>query len=470
MEVTNPAAPGGPLELVGLDQPVPLVSGELRRYVNLDYAASTPVLRRVKEAVDALIPWYSSVHRGAGYKSQISTAAYEGSRTAVKSFFQAAPEDVLIFTRNTTDSVNVLASSLADGASVVAFASEHHANLLPWQQGRLKVSYLPAPRSATEALEHLSSHLGQAGADLVAVTGASNVTGEIWPVAELASLAHAHGARLLLDAAQLAPHLPINMVELGVDYLVASGHKLYAPFGAGVLIGKPDWLLQAAPFIRGGGAVNFVTVDEVLWSALPDRQEAGSPNVIGAVAMEAAVLALAEFGMARLGADEIRLGEYARRQLAALPGVEVYGLWGQAATRIGVVPLNVAGYDHSQLAAILSAEFGIGVRHGCFCAHPLMLELLHTEPSAAAAIRQEFRVGGRPRVPGAVRVSLGIGTTRADIDYLLRSLRQIIEEGPHWTYAVSPESGEYLPQPDPRPRPDLPMLLPRLSLSQAESS
>ncbi|HUY55237.1 MAG TPA: aminotransferase class V-fold PLP-dependent enzyme [Candidatus Nanopelagicaceae bacterium] len=468
--MTNPAALGGPLELVGFDQQVPLVGGNSHRYVNLDYAASSPALRRVQDAVDALVPWYSSVHRGAGYKSQVSTAAYEGARAVVKSFFHAQPQDVVIFTRNTTDSVNLLASSLADGASVVAFASEHHANLLPWQLGRLRVTYLPAPRSSAEALERLSGHLSHGRTDLVAITGASNVTGEIWPVAELASLAHSNGARLLLDAAQLAPHLPISMVRLGVDYLAASGHKMYAPYGAGVLIGQPDWLAQSAPFLRGGGAVDFVTVDEVLWSSLPERQEAGSPNVVGAVAMEAAAEALTEFGMARLGAEEIRLGDYARAQLAALPGVQVYGLWDQAAIRIGVVPLNVAGYEHSQLAAILSAEYGIGVRHGCFCAHPLMLELMDTKPAAAAAIRQDLRRGQHPRIPGAVRISLGIGTTEDDIDYLTRSLRQIIEEGPSWTYRIAPDSGDYVPDPDPREWPDLPILLPPLSLSMGESS
>ncbi|MHB8555036.1 MAG: aminotransferase class V-fold PLP-dependent enzyme [Candidatus Dormibacteria bacterium] len=446
------------------------MTGSRRRYVNLDYAASTPVLRPVKDAVDALIPWYSSVHRGAGYKSQVSTAAYEGARTAVKTFFKAAPEDALIFTRNTTDSVNLLAASLADGAAVVAFSSEHHANLLPWQKGRLSVTYLPAPRSAAEALERLSAHLSGRRADLVAVTGASNVTGEVWPVAELANLAHAHGSRLLLDAAQLAPHLPISMVDLGVDYLAASGHKMYAPFGVGVLIGKPDWLAQSAPFLRGGGAVDFVTVEEVLWSSLPERQEAGSPNVLGAVAMEAAVTALAQFGMARLGAEEIRLGEYARSRLAAVAGVEVYRLWDEAAIRIGVVPFNVAGYEHSQVAAILSAEFGIGVRHGCFCAHPLMLELLHTDPAVATNIRRQFHRGERPRVPGAIRVSLGLGSTEDDIDYLISSLRQVLGEGPRWTYSIASDSGEYAPDPDPRAWPDLPVLMARAPLSKAESS
>jgi selenocysteine lyase/cysteine desulfurase len=447
-----------------------LVTGELRTYVNLDYAASTPPLARVVSAVEQFLPYYSSVHRGAGYKSLISTAAYEGARDVAHSFFGARCDDAVIFTRNTTDSINLLAESLPAGAAVVAFSSEHHANLLPWQKGNLHVTYLRAPLSAEEAVDRLATHLKTAHDDLVAVTGASNVTGEVWPVGELADVAHRYGARLLLDAAQLAPHLPINITELDADYMVASGHKIYAPFGAGVLIGRPDWLRQSAPFLRGGGAVDFVTTDEVLWTVLPARQEAGSPNVVGAVALGAALETLEAYGMEKLAAEEAALASYARQSLTDIPTVDVYGLWGAEAERIGVVTFNVRSYEHSQIAAILSAEFGIGVRHGCFCAHPLMLELMQVDAPQAAHIRDLIRQGNKRAVPGAVRISIGLGTTEDDIRYLVEALRQIVSEGPHWTYVANPEDGDFAPDPDPRRWPDLLVRLSHEFGGAAESS
>jgi selenocysteine lyase/cysteine desulfurase len=458
-------------ELLGASVKVPLVSGQWRQYVNLDYAASTPPLLAVMRNLEAFLPYYSSVHRGAGYKSQISTAAYEGARETVKAFFRARRDDAVIFTRNTTDAINLLASSLPEGSSVVSFASEHHANFLPWQLVPGRVTYLDAPSSAIDSLDRLEEHFTSgAPTTLVAVTGASNVTGEIWPLAEIAALAHSHGARLLLDAAQLAPHFKVDVTDLDVDYMAVSGHKLYAPFGAGVLIGRADWLEATDPFLRGGGAVDFVTTSEVLWSALPERQEAGSPNVVGAVAMAVALEQLAKYGMDRIGQEEIALGNYARSRLCSVPGLDLYRLWDEQAARIGVATFNLAGYDHSQVAAILSAEFGIGVRHGCFCAHPLMLQLLGVSDDQASRIRAGMKRGEKSRIPGAVRMSLGLGTRQSEIDYLVASLEQLATEGPRWHYAVDPQTGDYLPDPDPRPWPDLPISLARDRRSYAESS
>jgi len=462
--VTTKATPldTSSLELIGTSIEVPLVSGTWRRYVNLDYAASTPALVAVKERLDAFGPYYSSVHRGAGLKSQISTAAYEGARETLRRFFHGRPSDSVIVTRNTTDSMNLLASCLPSSAHVVAFTSEHHATLLPWQHTSGDVEYLEMPTSASQAIERLTSYLeAHPLTTLVAVTGASNVTGEVWPIAELTSVAHANGARIVIDAAQMAPHLPIDMAALDIDYLAASGHKLYAPYGAGVLIGRADWLDRADAYLRGGGAVDFVTPTEVLWSKGPTRHEAGSPNVIGAVAMAIACETLENYGMDRLAEEEIDLASYARTELGTIPGIELYRLWEPEAPRIGVVTFNLNGYDHSHLAAILSAEYGIGVRHGCFCAHPLILELLNVSDEQAVSLRAELKAGRRPRLPGAVRMSVGVGTTRADVDYLVASLRHIAAEGPDWTYGIDQATGEFKPDPDPRPWPDLPVPLER---------
>ena len=208
------------------------------------------------------------------------------------------------------------------------------------------------------------------------ITGASNVTGELWPVAELAAVARSRGARTALDAAQLAPHRPFSIDELGVDYVALSGHKLYAPYGAGALVGRADWLAAAPPYLIGGGATASVTDDETTYKPLPDRHEAGSPNVPGAVALATACHALATADRAALAHAELALTETLRRGLADIPGVTVHSLFGGAVDSIGVVTFTIAGQQPSVVAAALSAEHGIGVRDGAFCAHPLVRQLL----------------------------------------------------------------------------------------------
>ncbi len=391
----------------------------------------------------------------------------------MRTFLHARHDDAIIFTRNTTDAINLLASSLPDGAHVLTFAVEHHANLLPWRQSQARVTYLPTPGSPSEALSSLEHALKKKprGPLLVAVTGASNVTGEVWPLRQITSLAHRYGARVLADAAQLAPHFPIDLQEIDADYLALSGHKLYAPFGAGCLIGRGDWLHDAPPFLLGGGAVEFVTLNDVMWSSLPDRQEAGSPNVVGAVALGVACQTLGRFGMDRLAAEELEMAAYARSKLAEIPGVTLYELWSDGSVpRLGICSFNVQGFWHSQLAAILSAEYGVGVRHGCFCAHPFMQELLDCDTASAARIQQDIACGRKDKVPGAVRISIGLGTTRDDIDYAAQALTSIVSQGPQWSYRQVEESGEYVPVPETRAWPHLPLPLSAIPSVGSESS
>jgi selenocysteine lyase/cysteine desulfurase len=437
------------LSVVGDHLDVPLVTGGSVPYANLDYAASAPALRAVADAVSEFLPWYSSVHRGAGFTSMLSTHAYESARDAVHEFVGARPDDAVLFTRNTTDALNLMAHILPADAHTVVFETEHHANLLPWR--RRHVTVLPPPRDPSHAVELVRDAVSSGRIALVAVTGASNVTGEIWPVADIAAVAHDRGARVLLDAAQLAPHRPLDITAMDVDYVALSGHKLYAPFGAGALVGRADWLASGEPYLAGGGAVEFVTADDVLWTGLPDRHEAGSPNVVGAVAMAAACRALADAGMDTLAAHEAELLRIGEELLGRVPGVELYRLWDGGHPRIGVLTFNLAGYDHPLLAAILSAEYGIGVRHGCFCAHPLVLELLHVDDAQADDIRDRLRRGEDVDLPGAVRASFGLGTTLDDIGRLATALERIATDGPSWTYERSDD--DYVPSPDPRPWP-----------------
>ncbi|MDO8185661.1 aminotransferase class V-fold PLP-dependent enzyme [Conexibacter sp. JD483] len=434
------------LALVGSDLEVPLVGGERVRYANLDNAASAPALEQVADVVAELLPYYGSVHRGAGFASLVSTEAYIRAREIVRGFVGAREDDLVLFTRNTTDAFNLLAGALPAGTTALTFAGEHHANLLPWRRG--DVRHLPIPASPAAALAALETELAGLGGGpaLVSVTGASNVTGEIWPIEQIAQLAHRHGARVALDAAQLAAHRPIDVAAWDVDYVAFSGHKLYAPYGAGVLAGRADWLDQGRPYIAGGGAVRRVTVEEVEWTTGAARHEAGTPAALGAVAIAAAVRALDEVGWERVVAHEQELLERLLAGLDALDGVRTYELWERGHDRVGVVSFNVDGVDPALLAAALAAEHGIGVRDGAFCAHPLM------DHFAAGSGDGH---GGRLR--DAVRASIGVGTSADDIDRLLSAVQRLARDGASWTYVA--RDGYVVPEPDPRPRPSLGGLL-----------
>ncbi len=402
-------------QLLGSEVEVACADGTHRRYVNLDYAASTPVMAAVWDAVEAFVPFYSSVHRGTGAKSRISTEAYEHAREAVCRFV-GAPGATAVLVRNTTEAINVLAHSLPPGARVLSTPVEHHANMLPWREHDLQL--IPFPATPAQLLEDTERALATGRFDLLAVTGASNVTGEVWPLSALADLAHAHGAQLFVDAAQLAPHRAIDMELIGIDHLALSGHKLYAPFGTGALVSRTP--IVGDPLIRGGGAIKLVTEDDVIWADAPERYEAGSPNVIGAVALAAACEAL---DMELAEAKEWALAARLHAGLAAIDGLETLALWPGYPDRVGVATFTLKGWRDADLAQTLSDEFAIGVRHGCFCAHPLLTRLLGVSDAEAKRLHRELKAGREPELPGAVRASIGLGTTLQDVDELVAALR-----------------------------------------------
>lgn len=270
----TPVVPRGarPLDLIPrrpLPPTPPLVSdgltcqttdGRTVEFANLDHAASTPALVAVAEAVSEAAISYSSVHRGQGYASRVTSERYEDARAAVGAFVGARQDHHVVLTRNTTDSLNLLAAVVPAGARVLAFASDHHATVLPWRAEQLTL--LPVPTSPAHAVALVAQTLkaSDAAEHLVVVTGASNVTGEYWPVAEIVAVARRHGARVALDAAQLVQHRAIDLAAEDLDYVAFSGHKLYAPFGAGALVGRADWLDAAAPYLAGGGATAAVKI------------------------------------------------------------------------------------------------------------------------------------------------------------------------------------------------------------------
>ncbi len=427
----RPARPSAPAQgsfeaglptVVGAGWTVPTLAGPLP-YASLDHAASTPALETVRAAVDRALETYASVHRGAGQASRLTSAWYEQARQEAATFVGARPDDIVVFTRSTTDSWNLLAKALPARSTVFVFDSEHHSTLLPW--GRSRTVRLPVPHSVDDALELLDEALYDHPARhrLIVVTAASNVTGEVWPVERFAALAHEHGARLAVDAAQLAAHRPIDLAGWDADYVAFSGHKAYAPFGAGVLAGRGDWLDQGLPYLAGGGATRSVGEKGTVWATGPARHEGGSPNVIGAVALAAACATIRAHREDIVRHERELLGRL-RSGLADVPGVEELSVFDATHDRVGVVAFTVAGLDSALVAQALSAELGIGVRAGKFCAHPLVDELL-ADPW-----------GETPST--AVRASLGLATTVEAVDRLVAGVRTLIERGPsgEWTHTA----------------------------------
>lgn len=432
------AIAGRPLSAVtGAEIQAPLIQGGHIRYANLDYGASAPALSVVSAYLNEILPFYASVHRGAGYASQISTSVYENARNIVRDFVGGRPDDSVIFTRNTTDSLNLLAGCLPHtegqpSGDVLYLDIEHHANLLPWQ-GVPHRSVVAAP-TITGTIAALRAELQQGHVSLLAVTGASNVTGEILPIRALAALAHEHGARIVVDAAQLAPHRRINISSDDVDYLAFSGHKLYAPFGAGVLVGRTDWLDAGTPHLAGGGAVREAKLDAVSWATGPARHEGGSPNVLGAATLARATQVIASLDQERWHAHEAAIRSYLVEGLQKIDGVTVHQIFSDTdpgTGTIGVVNFSVAGYDAGLVAAYLSAEHGVGLRDGRFCAHPLLKRL------------------GLPS--GSLRASFGVGSRLEDAERLLTGLEQLRRTGLGWDYVV--DSGRWVPANDARTYP-----------------
>jgi len=442
--------------IVGIDAHVPLLDGSTRPYVNFDNAASTPVLRPVLDKVNAFMTWYSSVHRGSGFKSQVSTEAYEAAHAIALRFVGADPAThTAIFGKNSTEALNKLANRFPfrPGDVVLTTLMEHHSNDLPWRRVAHVEHVLPDASGALDEAHFdrlLDRYAGRV--KLVAVTGASNVTGYINPIHRIAEKAHAAGAQILVDVAQLAPHRAVDVRPLDdpghLDYVVLSAHKMYAPFGTGALIGRQDTFLEGDPDMVGGGVVDIVTVDSVKWAGLPDREEAGSPNVVGAVAMAQAMLCLEAIGMDALAEHEAGLTARLLERLSRIPGVRVFGITdpARAYEKVGVVPFVVEGMSHYLVAAILSAEGGIGVRNGCFCAHPYLLHLLGVDRMQAVAYQQEIRGGVKAHLPGLVRASFGCYNTEDEVDWFAAMLERVVRGDYRGRYVQDPASGAYWPE------------------------
>ncbi|MEX1059335.1 MAG: aminotransferase class V-fold PLP-dependent enzyme [Candidatus Saccharimonadales bacterium] len=422
-------------------------------YVNFDNAASTPALKEVLQVINDFIPWYSSVHRGTGFKSIVSTEAYEKARQTVADFFGANPrQHIVIFGKNSTEALNKLSYRLELSKKDIVLVSllEHHSNDLPWRR-QAAIKRIEIDRLGRLDERHLDELLRRykGKVKLVAITGGSNVSGHIPDIHRIAEKAHSYGAQILVDCAQLAPHHKIDIKSLEdpahLDYIVISAHKLYAPFGTGALIGRRDTFERGAPELCGGGTIDLVTTRRVEWASLPDRDEAGSPNVVGAVALAASLRFLSKVGIQNIARDEAELTAYALNKLSQIKGIEIFGDANpqSADKRLGVIPFKVEGLKHSLVAAILGTEWGIGVRSGCFCAHPYVTRLLNMNKEEVDKFGYDVLHGDKSSMPGLVRISIGMYNTKEEVDYLSEALKAITLGNYKGNYKQDIKTGEY---------------------------
>jgi selenocysteine lyase/cysteine desulfurase len=428
----------------------------MQQYINFDNAASTPSLKPVLDTVNEFMEWYSSIHRGTGFKSQLASELYEEVRDIVAQHVNVDPEThSIIFLKNTTEAINKLAHrmSIAPDQVVLVSMMEHHSNDLPWRANG-KVVHIRVHRDGrldeNDLVAKLKEYQGKVA--IVSITGASNVTGWVNDVNRLAEICHAHGTRIMVDAAQLAPHRAIDMRPQDdpghIDFLAFSAHKMYAPYGTGVLIGDKEFFEQGAPEYTGGGTIKIVSLDHLHWADPPEKDEAGTPNTVGVIALGKVLLTLNQIGMDRVAEHEKELTHYMLKRMAEIPRVEIYGSSDPEVVdnRLGVITFNLKEIPHALTAAILNYEGGIGVRNGCFCAHPYIKYLMGMDEQEALKIEQEILNNDRSRLPGAVRASFGMYNTTDEIDHFIDVLKTIASENFRGTYEIDRIRGEYHPE------------------------
>ena len=418
--------------VVGVDTKIPLPNGSWVNSINLDNAATTPPFVQALNEIINFAPMYSSVHRGTGYKSRLSTELYEASRLVAAKFVGADPNyDTVIFVKNTTEAINKLSYLLSEGnkkSIILSTEMEHHSNDLPWRN-KYHVDYVRVAGDGRLCSDDLVNKLSKyrGAVKLVAVTGASNVTGYVNPIYEIAEIAHKFDAKIFVDGAQLVPHAQVDMKPFDspqhIDYLVFSGHKMYAPFGTGVLIGPTETFKKANPEYAGGGTVKTVTPTDVIWDDPTNKDEAGTPNLMGVIGLQAAIKTLSIIGMQNIADYELALWNYTVKKLQNIPGLKLYCDTNPGKPRIGIIPFNFEGIHHALAAKVLEKEAGIAVRSGCFCAQPYMRKLLKL-PSGET---ETFIKKAHSLNPGMLRVSFGLYNDYNEINVLIRALFRIVE-------------------------------------------
>jgi cysteine desulfurase/selenocysteine lyase len=430
---------------LGLSTSYPLADGSVRPRIYLDSAASNLRLQVTDEVVRRALAHYANTHSQLHFGARIMTALYRWAHEMVLAFVGADEAYTAVFYGNgVTGCLNRMARALAekrpDRDTVITTIMEHHANDLPHRKHVGRVVHIPVEKdpdgeagrvdmdALAEAIRENRDRL-----NYVAVTAASNVTGVLNPVHEIARMAHDVGALLVVDAAQSAAHLPMALAggvpEEAVDVLVLSGHKIYTPGSPGVIVTRKALLHGLEPQEVGGGIVTFVdTARYQISPHFPEREEAGTPNLPGALALGATLYFLGRIGMDVIEADERELTQYALSRFEAIPGLHLYGSHRlEVADRIGVITFNLDGLPHGLVTAILNDYFGIAVRNECFCAQPFVRQLLGVADAQGVAPDECMDTCGPVEKRGMVRVSLGLYNTRVDVDAAAEALRKITE-------------------------------------------
>ncbi len=378
--------------------------------VYLDNAATT---QKPRSVIDTLVHYYehynANIHRGLHTLAEEATAAYEASRMKIGRFINAEhPEEEIIFTRNTTESINLVANAwgrkfLKPGDEIVFTAMEHHSNLVPWQMIALatgaKLRYIEIDNDGRLIWDDVLAKIGEK-TKIVAITQMSNVLGTINPIKEIAALAHKFGAMIIVDGAQSVPHMPVDVRDLDCDFLAFSSHKMLGPTGVGVLYGKRDALNAMDPFLGGGEMIMKVTYESSTYAALPNKFEAGTPNIADVIAFGAAIDYLEALGMDAVRAHEIEITQYAIDALSAVEGVTIYGPK-DALQRGGAVTFNYGDLHPHDLSQVLDQQ-GIAIRAGHHCAQPLMRRL-----DCVATARASFYIYNRKDEVDALVDGLG---------------------------------------------------------------
>jgi len=382
-----------------------------KHLIYLDNAATT---QKPQSVIDAVTTYYTSynsnIHRGTHHLSNLATEAHEAARKTVKDYINARHEHEIIFTRGTTESINLVAFSFGEafinpGDDVIVTEMEHHSNFVPWQmmcQRRgANFRVVPFDKNGELRLDIFKELLSER-TRLVAFNHVSNSLGTINPAKQIIKLAHDAGAVVLVDAAQAVQHVAHDVLDLDADFYAFSGHKMYAPTGIGVLYGKEKWLDAMPPYQGGGEMIDQVSVEKITYNSLPFKFEAGTPNIVGPIGLAAAIDYLNQFPFGEIMAHEDDVLEYGRQSLNAIDGLTLYG---NAHKRTSILSLNIKGVHHYDLGTLLDTQ-GVAVRTGHHCTQPIMTAL---------------------GIEGTVRASLAIYNTRQDIDTLINSIRKVLK-------------------------------------------
>jgi len=422
----KPLFPEGSLELL-----VETTRGIVRD-VNLDNAATTIPFSAVNHAVAEFLRTYGSVHRGSGQRSRISTQSYDQARARIQQFTGASLDSYVVFTKNTTEAINHSAQlwSRIPGKVLVSDI-EHSSNLLPWLAENEVVQYRTNPNGTLNVKDVEEMFRTNNDIKLLAITGSSNVTGYKPPIHDLAEIAHKSSAKILVDACQLIQHQKVDVLPTDdtrhLDFVAFSGHKMYAPFGGGVLVGPKEFFDQAIPYQIGGGNLTYISRDLQL-KRFPTVQahDPGTPNAVGAISIAKATEVLESIGYDRIHKYESELVRTAFRRLKHIDGVEVY----VSESELGsVIPFDIAGMDSRLAAEILRDDYGIGVRAGSFCTYEFMRKIKNVSDEQDQKISEEIDRGITRNIPGVVRASFGLVNNQEDVTILISAVNEIAHNG-----------------------------------------